>query len=154
MKRAQLQINSFRLIIIGLALTLCLTSCYHKEDVASELILRKSKNYKYELELLVHHEGRGNIHQLDASKYSFEASSWLYFNQDTGKVYAKDLVVTSERNETDSLYRKFNLKGFVQFSKDSIRIRLISPHYIDQDTIVDEWLDYKYNGSYKLKREF
>lgn len=154
MKREQLQINTFRLIIIGLVLTLCITSCYHKEEVASELILRKSKKYNYELELLVHHEGRGNIHQLDASKYSFEESSWLYFDQDTGKVYAKDLVVTSKRNETDSLYRKFNLKGFVQFSKDSIQIRLITPHYIDQDTIIDEWTDYEYNGSYKLKREW
>ncbi|WP_430406835.1 hypothetical protein [Fluviicola sp.] len=129
-----------------------ITSCYHKEEVDTVLTLRKSKNYRYELQLLVHHEGRGNIHQLDASKYSFEASNWLYFNQDTGKVYAKDLVVTPKRNETDSLYRKFNLKGFVQFSKDSIHIRLITPHYIDQDTIVDEWLDYKYNGSYKLKK--
>lgn len=154
MKKAQAQINPFKLISIGLALLLNLTSCYNKEEVDPELILRKSNKYKYELELLVHHEGRGNIHQLDASKYNFDASSWLYFNQDSGNVYAKNLVVTSKRNETDSLYRKFNLKGFVRFKKDSILIRLIMPHYIDQDTIVDEWLDYKYNGSYKLKREW
>ncbi len=154
MKNLKAQINLFKITAIGLALIFYLSSCNHKEEVASELILRKSKNYKYELELLVHHEGRGNIHQLDASKYSFEASSWLYFNQNTGKVYAKDLVVTSKRNETDSLYRKFNLKGFVQFSKDSIQIRLITPHYIDQDTIADEWLNYKYNGNYKLKKNW
>ncbi|WP_430406839.1 hypothetical protein [Fluviicola sp.] len=130
-----------------------ITSCYHKEEVDTVLTLRKSKNYRYELQLLVHHEGRGNIHQLDASKYSFEASDWLYLNKNLGKVYCKDIVLTYERNKTNDLHRQSNLRGFVTFKRDSILIRLIVPHYIDQDTIVDEWNNYEYNGNYKLKKE-
>lgn len=131
-----------------------ITSCYHKEEVDTVLTLRKSKDYKYELELLIHHEGRGNIHQLDASKYRFESSSWLYFNQDTGKVNCENLILTNERNKTQYPFKQSNLKGFIQFRKDSIKIRLIVPHYIDQDTIVDEWNNYEYNGNYKLKKEW
>ena len=130
-----------------------MTSCYHKETMSSELKMRKGEKYKYEIELSVDNEGCGNIHQLDASKYKFKSSSWLYSNYNNGIVNAKDLVLTSERNETDSTYTQSNLRGFVSFKKDSILIRLIVPHYIDQDTIPDEWNNYKYNGNYKLKKE-
>lgn len=131
-----------------------LTACYHDEEVSPELIIRKSTVYKYEIELPVHHEGRGNIHQMDPSKYSFEASDWLYLNKNLGKVYCKDIVLTYERNKTNDLHRQSNLRGFVTFKRDSILIRLIVPHYIDQDTIVDEWNNYEYNGNYKLKEKW
>ncbi len=130
-----------------------LTACYNEEVVSSELIIRKSTAYKHEIELPVHHEGRGNIHQLDASKYSFEDSDWLYLNKNMGKVSYKDLVLTHERNKTNYPHCQSKLRGFIRFKEDSINIRLIVPHYIDQDTIVDEWNNYKYNGNYKLKKD-
>ncbi|WP_430406828.1 hypothetical protein [Fluviicola sp.] len=132
---------------------LLLTACYHDEEVSPELIIRKSKVYKYEIELPVHHEGRGNMHQLDASKYSFNESHWLYLNRKDNKVNHTDIVLTPERNKVDYPYRQSNLKGFILFKFDSIMIRLLVPHYIDQDTIVDEWNNYEYNGNYKLKKE-
>jgi hypothetical protein len=139
-------------VIASSFLLFLLIGCYHNEQVSPELIIRKSTVYNYEVELPVHHEGRGNIHQLDASKYSFEGSDWLYLNKNLGKVYCKDIVLTYERNKTNDLHRQSNLRGFVTFKRDSILIRLIVPHYIDQDTIVDEWNNYEYNGNYKLKK--
>ncbi|MDF3028893.1 MAG: hypothetical protein K0S23_3200 [Fluviicola sp.] len=140
------------LVGISVFFLLLLTACYHKEKVSPELIIRKSSVYNYEIELPVHHEGRGNMHQLDLSKYSFEDSDWLYLNTKEGRVNYTGIILTHERYKVHYPSCQSNLRGYVRFQKDSLKIRLIVPHYIDQDTIVDEWNNFEYNGDYKLKR--
>ena len=132
---------------------LILLGCYHNEKVISrELIIRKSKVFKYEVEIPILYEGRGNPHQLDASKYRFENSDWIYFNSMENRISYHDLVLTSERGKTKFPYCQSNLRGFISFKKDSIFIRLIVPQYNDGDTIPDKWNNYEYNGDYKLKK--
>lgn len=139
--------------ILFLSTILLVTSCYHNERAASELIIRKSKEFRYEIEIPIHYEGRGNIHRLDASKYSYNDSDWIYVNSRENKVSSGDMVLTYERDKTKYPHCQSNLRGFVYFKNDSILIRLIIPHYIDEDNTPDEWLKYEYNGNYKLKRE-
>lgn len=131
-----------------------LTSCYHEETVNSQLTIRKSSKSKYEIEIPIHHEGRGNTHQLDPSSYEFNDSDWLYLDSDKSKINFDQIILTYEKNKTDYPWRQSNLRGSIEFKEDSIKISLTLPVYKDQDTIEDGWQDYKHNGTYKLKRTY
>lgn len=140
-------------ILITLPLGTLLSGCYRSENVQSELVLRKSDKLKYEIEIPIHYEGRGNAHQSDPSKYKFDDSDWLYTNKMHGKIYSEELVLTYERNKVDRPYCQSNLRGFIKIDTDSILIQLKIPVYEDQDTIPDAWLSYKHNGIHKLRKE-
>jgi len=100
----------------------------------------------------VHNEGRGNIHTLDLSKYEFESSHWIYSNLKTGKINSSDIILTYERNETEYPWPQSKLKGFIEFSNDSLLINLKKPYYADGSNEPKYWVDYEYNGKY-LTRE-
>lgn len=131
---------------------LFLTSCYQEETVNETLIIKRSTRFKFEIEIPIHHEGRGNIHQLDPSSYEFDEEDWIYLNSDSTKINYHQIILTHEKDKTDYPWRQSNLRGYIEFIKDSISIRLRLPIYKDQDTIVDGWQDYEHNGKFKLKR--
>lgn len=142
----------FYKIALTLPIILVVSSCYHNEEVANSLPIRKSTVYNFEIEIPVHHEGRGNIHQMDPSKFEFDASDWIYLNDVSSTVNFDKLILTHERNKTERPWCQSNLKGYLKFKKDSVSINLILPEYKNEDTIVDGWSNYKYNGTYKLTK--
>ncbi len=134
-----------RLILI---LTLILTSCYSNQTVDQKVVIRNSDNYKFEIQIIVHNEGRGNIHTFDLSKYEFESSHWIYLNSKRGKINASDIILTYERNETEYPWPQSKLKGYIEFSNDSLFINLKKPYYADGSNEPNYWVDYEYNGRY------
>ena len=135
-----------------LFLILFAQGCVHKEDVDGSLILRKTANNLYEIEVPIRHEGQGNIHKMDPYKYKFYDSHWIYSESDSSIVYFDKLVLTYKKNKTESPWKQSKLRGYIEFQIDSLSINLTVPVYKDQDTTVDGWADYKYNGTYSYKR--
>lgn len=134
-----------------LSVFLTLTGCYQKESDSSSVRLKRLNGGEFEVEIPIHIEWRGNIHQLDASKCSFEESVWLYINAHDKIVSYENLVLTNEKGKLTFPWRQSNLRGFVRLSRDSLTIQLILPVYKDTDTLVDGWSPWDHNGNYAIK---
>lgn len=129
-----------------------LTSCYSNHTVDQKVVVRNSDNYKFEIQINVHNERLGNIHTLDLSKYEFESSHWIYVNSKRGKINSSNIILTYERNETEYPWPKSKLKGHIEFSNDSLLIKLKKPFYIDGNNEPEYWVDYEYNGKYLMEK--
>ena len=143
--------KTFYKLLLIIILPLILNGCYSNETVDSKIFLRKTDKYKYEIQISVYNEGRGNIHTLDISKYEFESSHWIYLNSKKGKLKASDIVLTYENGKTEYPWKQSNLRGYVEFINDSLLINLKIPIYIDEDEKPEDWSDYKFNGKYKIE---
>lgn len=126
-------------------------SCEQTETVEKEFVLRNSKEFKYELEIPVKIQGRGNIHSMSVEEYNYERSYWLYFNRREGILKPSEFIISDDKEKTDSLSRFNNVKGFIRITDDSAYISLKMPRYDDSDDFPDRWIPFEFNGRYAYK---
>ena len=130
--------------------SLLLFSCGWTSKPASEIIAYKYHDFTYELQLKYHTKGRGNVHQLNLSKYEFDESDWIYLNAISGIVNADSLIFTHYQRKTKYPWNQSALKGNVEFTNDStIKIDLQIPHY-NGTSKIQAYGSYEFNGTYKL----
>ncbi len=130
---------------------LTFASCYHNEEIEKAIVIRNAKEMKYEMEIPIYFEGRGNVHQLDPSSYEFSDSYWIYTNTKSGFLEADSFVFTKTRNKINTPYRQSNLKVYLEFENDSVIFNLVFPLYKDSDSIPEGWEKWSLNGKYRLR---
>jgi hypothetical protein len=108
------------------------------------------EDYKYELQIKYHTKGRGNIHTYSLSKYEFDDSDWIYTNIINGRVDASDLIFTHHQRRTESPWKQSELRGYVQFSGDTLAIIALEMPLYNDSSKVDHWEKYEFNGTYSL----
>lgn len=140
-----------RMVIIWM-LFIIFFSCYHKEDTDKYVTIRKTNSNFYELELKTLNTGRGNLHNLDFSKFEFNEHLWIYFNNLYGKIDADSLIWTKQRGSLYYPWKKEKIKGYIFIDSNMIEINLSYPYYKDGETI-EHWEPYTKNGRYQIKLE-
>lgn len=128
-----------------------LIGCYSKETVDLKVLLSTLEKGRFEIEIPIHHEGRGNIHTLDISKYKFDQPHWIYLKSTRGKVNASEIILTYHKGKIEYPWIQSNLKGYIEFKNDSLSIKLLTPIYIENNTTPDKWEEYKHNGKYLIE---
>lgn len=126
-------------------------SCKQEKTVEREPILRNSKEYKYELEIPVRIQGRGNTHSISTEQYDYERSYWLYFNRREGVLRPSDFVISDYKEASDSSSWFNNVKGFIKLTEDSLFVALKMARYDDADDLPDRWIPFEFNGRYGYK---
>ena len=135
-------------IFLIFILPFILTGCYSIETVDQKVIIGNSDKYNFEIQIIVHNEGRGNIHNLDINKYEFKNSDWIYLNSNKGKIKSSDIILTHERKKTEYPWLQSELNGYIEFINDSLIVKLRTPYYAEGNNKPKYWVDYKYNGKY------
>ncbi|MEO6454961.1 MAG: hypothetical protein ABIN97_12845 [Ginsengibacter sp.] len=141
-----------RLFTVGSFFLSSLTfySCGSTSKSYNEIIAYRYSNFKYELQLKYHTTGRGNIHQLNLSKYEYDRSDWIYLNSLNGKINADSLVFTNYQRKTEYPWKQSALKGDIQFPNDTtVKLNFQLPIYDDSAKIIS-YVPYRFNGIYKL----
>ncbi len=123
----------------------------HGQGGKEEVIVRTSDEFNFEIEIPIHNEGRGNVHTFDVSKYEFDSQHWIYVDKITGEINASDIVLTYERDKTNSPWKQSNLKGAIGFSRDSLTINLQTPIYVSASNTPEKWEDCRFNGTYFME---
>lgn len=141
-----------RRLVILFMLFIIIFSCHHKEETNKYVTIRKTNSNFYELELKTLNTGRGNLHNMDFSKFEFKEHLWIYFNNLYGKIGADSLIWTKERGRLYYPWKKEKIKGYIFIDSNMVEINLSYPYYKEGGTI-EHWKPYTKNGRYQLELE-
>lgn len=123
------------------------SSCYGVEKTKGVAYLNSCKSDSLEIEIPYIIKGRGSLHNFTFEKFKDSSASWIYISGLQKKVTADSLVLIYAKGYLP----QSNLRGEINIEDSTLIVNFKIPRYNNRG-IVKRWVDYKFNGTYGLKR--
>ena len=129
-------------------LILASTSCISPPEVDRIARVSPHDKFKYEIEIHARVNSFGSPCHISCSPTRVDERHWFYVDRLEGRIEAKDIVLTYERNKFT--FAQSALQGSITISNDILTVDLKIPYYEKANT-VDHYTPYRYNGRYDLR---
>lgn len=131
--------------VIIFFLLLLFSGCYISEKTYGVAYLHNAKPESLEIELPYFIKGRGSFHNITFEKFKDSSSHWIYISKLEKSIAANRLTLIYQKGYKS----QSNLKGEINIEDSVLKVNFKIPRYT-RKSIVRRWINYEFNGTYKL----
>ena len=131
---------------VSIAFVILFSNCSITERARGIAYLRHYKSDSLEIEMPYAVKGRGSLHNFTFEKFKDSSSNWIYISKLERKVTSDRLILIC----TKGYLPQRNLKGEINIDDSILMVNFKIPRY-NNKSVVKRWVNYEFNGTYKLK---